>query len=213
MKFPIDKILDRKFIKIYDIRFKEGRHYYNASRREEEELFLNKSDEEMKTAMPDAVSIELILKPADSEPMLYMAMEYRYPVGRFLLSPPAGLIDPEDRVLSRDEAIRNTSIRELKEETGITFKDGDELTYISPMLLSTPGMTDESNAMARITINNADLGELSQSGCEGSEMFEGYRLLTTDDARRLLAQGCNDDGIAYSTYTWIALADFVNIYG
>ena len=213
MKFPIKKILDTKFMRIYDLEIRDGKHYYNASRREEAELLLNMSDEEFKSLVPDAVSCEVVLEQEGREPMLYMAMEYRYPAGRYLLSPPAGLIDPEDKQLSPNEAIRLTAIRELKEETGLTFKAGDEIDVISPMLLSTPGMSDENNAMVRMTIRNADLNELTQSGCEATEMFGGYKLLTIEDVRRILDRGLDDDGIAFSTYTWIALADFLRVYG
>lgn len=208
-KYPTDQVLDTKFIKVFDIHFKEGGHYYDVTRRDQDETIMSKSAEEIKTLVPDAVSCEVVLEQEGKEPLLLLAQEYRYPVGQFLLSPTAGLIDPEDKALSQEEAIRVTAIRELKEETGITFKEGDSVEIISPMLFSSPGMTDENNAMARIIIRNADLAELTQDGCEGAEQFDGFKLLTPADAKRILAQGCDDNGMFYSVYTWIALADFV----
>ena len=212
-KHPTDKVLDTKFIKVFDIHFKEGGHYYDVTRRDQDDAIMAKSAEEIKHLVPDAVSCEVVLEQDGKEPLLLLAQEYRYPVGQFLLSPTAGLIDEGDKVLGQEEAIRVTAIRELKEETGITFKEGDSVETISPMLFSSPGMTDENNAMVRIIVRNADLGELTQDGCEGAEQFDGFKLLTVADAKRVLAQGCDDSGMFYSVYTWIALSDFVRKYG
>ena len=209
LDYPTDKILDTKFIKVYDMHFKENGHYYDASRRTLEDLLANQTAEEIIKMVPDAVSCSVVLEPEGKEPLLLLAYEYRYPIGQFLLSPTAGLIDEEDKVMSPEKAVRVTAIRELKEETGITFREGDEVEIISPMLFSSPGMTDENNAMARVTIHNADLSELNQGGCEGSERFDGFKLLNVDEAKRILEQGYDDGGMFYSVYTWIALADFV----
>ena len=212
MDYPMKQVLDTKFIKVYDIEFREGGHYYDVSRRSAEELIAEKSAGEIKALVPDAVSCEVVLEQEGKDPLLLLAKEYRYPVGQYLLSPTAGLIDEEDKSLSRDAAIRVTAIRELKEETGITFKEGDSVELISPMLFSSPGMTDENNAMVRIIVRQADLGELTQDGCEGSEQFDGFELYNVNEAKRVLEQGYDDNGMFYSVYTWIALADFVVRY-
>ena len=217
MDYPMKQVLNTKYIKVYDIEFRKDGHYYDVSRRSADELIADKLSDEIKTLVPDAVSCEVVLEQDGKEPLLLLAKEYRYPVGQYLLSPTAGLIDEEDKILRegedpahrRDEAIRATAIRELKEETGITFKDGDSIEVISPMLFSSPGMTDENNAMVRIIVRHADLGELTQAGCEGSELFDGFELYTVADAKRVLENGCDDNGMFYSVYTWIALADFV----
>ena len=208
--YPIEQILDTKFIKVFDIQFQEGRHYYDVTRRDADNLIAAKTSDEITSLVPDAVSCAVVLERDGEEPLLLLAYEYRYPIGQYLLSPPAGLIDEEDKKLSADEAIRVTAIRELKEETGITFKDGDSIELINPMLFSSPGMTDENNAMVRMIIRNADLSELTQSGCEGSEKFNGFELLTVDQAKKVLASGCDKNGMFYSVYTWVALADFIN---
>ncbi len=213
MDYPMKQVLDTKYIKVYDIEFRKDGHYYDVSRRKAEDLIADKKADEIKQLVPDAVSCEVVLEQEGKEPLLLLAKEYRYPIGQYLLSPTAGLIDEEDKTLDRDQAIRATAIRELKEETGITFKEGDSVEMISPMMFSSPGMTDENNAMVRIIIRNADLVELSQDGCEGSEMFNGFELYNIDDAKRVLANGCDDNGMFYSVYTWIALADFVSGYG
>ena len=98
----IKSLFESKFIKVFDLQYQEGRHYYNATRRDEEDLVAAKSTEEFKKMLPDAVSCVVIWNPSGDdeksghEPCLLMNREFRYPTGQYLLSVPAGLIDPED---------------------------------------------------------------------------------------------------------------------
>ena len=78
-----------------------------------------------------------------------------------------------------------TAKRELKEETGIEVLDTDELEVINPCLFSTPGMTDESNALVKIVLNRDTLTGMSQDGAEGSECFDGFSFLTKEQAHFL----------------------------
>ena len=133
--------------------------------------------------------------------------EFRYPAGQFLLSVPAGLIDPADK--EEDEPLLVTAKRELKEETGIEVLDTDELEVINPCLFSTPGMTDESNALVKIVLNRDTLTGMSQDGAEGSECFDGFSFLTKEQAQKILKDGVDEYGIFYSVYTWTALTYFV----
>ena len=68
--------------------------------------------------LPDAVSCVVILKIRGQEPRLCLSREYRYPAGHFLLSVPAGLLDPEDA--TEENPVFHAAARELREETGIT---------------------------------------------------------------------------------------------
>jgi len=152
-----------------------------------------------------------VIAPPGEEPRLFLSYEYRYVTGQFLLSPPAGLIDPSDREAAEDagRAALLAAARELHEEAGLTVTDRDSLSLVSPLVFSSPGMTDESNALVLAVFRRNALAELSQDGAEGSECFDGYVLLTKDDARRILKNGCDDNGIFYSVYTWMALTYFV----
>ena len=104
---------------------------------------------------------------------------------------------------------KNQIERELKEETGIEVLDTDELEVINPCLFSTPGMTDESNALVKIVLNRDTLTGMSQDGAEGSECFDGFSFLTKEQAQKILKDGVDEYGIFYSVYTWTALTYFV----
>lgn len=202
----IKPLFESKFIRVFDLQYAEGKHYYDATRRTADDLVAAKTTEEFKKMRADAVTCIVVLNTKNSEPKLLLSHEFRYPTGQFLLSPPAGLIDKEDADLI------TTATRELKEETGIVFGDSDTAKVISPLLFSTPGMTDESNALVLLSINRDTLPELNTDGAVGSECFNGFSLLTKEEARQILNQGTDSNGIYYSVYTWAALMYFVTSF-
>lgn len=202
------EMLDARFIRVYDLQYKEGKHYYDATRRDVNNLVAIKTDEEFKNMTADAVSCVVIINIKGQQPLLYLCNEYRYPTGQFLLSVPAGLIDKQD--LGREDVLECTAIREIYEETGIKFDETtDTVRVVNPCLFSTPGLTDESNALVQVVINRDELPEMSFDHAEGSEMFEGKQLLTKEDAYRVIKNGRDDRGIFYSVYTWMGLVHFV----
>lgn len=203
----VKPLLETRFVKVYDLEYEPGKHYYDATRRTAAELAAIKSDEEAKTMLPDAVSCVVVLECPGEEPKLLLSMEYRYPAGRFLLSVPAGLIDPQDK--EAPDALKVTACREILEETGLTVGENDEVTIINPFVYSTPGMTDESNALVGVKIHVSDFSALNQEGAEGSECFDGFVLLTRSEARELLMSGRDRKGDYYSVYTFAALCWFV----
>lgn len=205
-KENIETLFETKFIKVYDLK-PNGKHYFNATRREKDDLVAIKSGEEFKTMLPDAVSLVVVVNTKDDEPRLLLSKEFRYPAGQFLLSVPAGLIDPEDKEM--EDALFVTAKRELLEETGIEFSDNDEIGIINPFLFSTPGMTDESNALINIVLNRDTMPKISQDGAVGTECFDGVCILTKDEAKKYLKDGVDDKGLFYSVYTWAALMYFV----
>lgn len=234
----IKSLFESKFIKVFDLQYQEGRHYYNATRRAEEDLVAAKSTEEFKKMLPDAVSCVVIWNPSDDdeksghEPCLLMNREFRYPTGQYLLSVPAGLIDLEDvetisgykaqidmdnnnadsnawTIEKNNSILIKTAMRELHEETGIVITEEDEVSVINPCLFSTPGMTDESNALVKIVLNRDSLNGMSQEGAVGGELFDGFDLLTKVQAKKILEDGVDEHGIYYSVYTWAALTYFV----
>ena len=206
-KENIKTLFDTKFIHVYDLQYEEGRHYYDASRRRLSDLMAVKTDEEFKKALPDGVTCFIIIQCKDEEPRLLTFYEYRYPTGQYLLSVPAGLMDEADK--ETETPIFTTAIREIKEETGLTFKEGDRIEMVSPLALSSPGMTDESNGLVGVVMHPDDLSELSVEGAQGSEKFSGFELLTKEEARKILKEGRDKNGNFYSLMTWSGLMYFL----
>ena len=207
-KEHVKPLFESRFIRVFDLQYEEGKHYYDATRRQADALMAIKSDEEFKNALPDAVTCVVILNIKGQEPKLLLDYEYRYPAGQFLLSPPAGLLDPEDA--SCAEPLLATAKREIEEETGLVLAGTDKLFTINPLLFSTPGMTDESNALVCAVIALEDTNALSQEGAQGTECFNGFELITKEEATTLLQNGRDKNGIFYSVFTWAALMYFVS---
>ena len=206
-KENIKTLFDTKFIHVYDLQYEEGRHYYDASRRKLSDLMAAKTDEEFQKALPDGVTCFIIIKCKGKEPRLLTFYEYRYPTGQYLLSVPAGLLDEADK--ETENPIFTTAIREIKEETGLTFREGDRIEMVSPLALSSPGMTDESNGLVGVVMHVDDLSELSSEGAQGSEKFSEFELLTKEEARKILKEGRDKNGNFYSLMTWAGLMYFL----
>ena len=206
----IDTLCETKFLNCYDLRHAEGKHYFEASRRKKEDLVVRKTDAEFREMLPDAVTIAVVLHLPGNETRLLMSYEYRYPVGQFLLSPVAGLLDPEDR--QSDSPLVNAAVREIREETGLTVKESDRVSVLNPCAFSTPGMTDESNAFlcAEITLENLD--DLNQDGAVGTELFDGFELLDRERAERIFRTGRDDHGNFYSLAAWMVLSIFLSSF-
>ena len=207
-KENVKPLFDSKFIKVFDLQYEEGKHYFDATRRSLDRIAALKSSEEFRAMLPDAVTCVVILNIKDEEPKLLLSKEYRYPAGQFLLSPPAGLLDPEDA--GTENPILTAAKREIKEETGLTITEKDSLFVINPLLFSSPGMTDESNALACAVVRLEDKSGLSQDGAVGSECFDGFELLSKENAMEILKSGKDKDGIFYSVYTYCCLMYFVS---
>ena len=207
-KNNIETLYESRFLKCYDLQYAQGRHYFEASRRDKNELVVKKNDTEFQGMIPDAVSIAVVLHLPGNDTRLLMTYEYRYPIGQFLLSPVAGIIDPEDK--ESDNPLIDAAVREIKEETGLTVKDSDRVYVLNPCAFSTPGMTDESNAFlcAEITLENTD--DLNQNGAEGSELFDGFELLDRERAEKIFNSGRDENGNLFSLAAWMVLSIFLS---
>lgn len=206
-KNRIETLYETRFLKCFDLQYAEGKHYYEASRREGKDLVARLSDDEFRKMLPDAVTIAVVLHLPGNETRLLMSYEYRYPVGQFLLSPVAGLLDPEDK--NSPDPLVSAAVREIKEETGLSVKESDRVYVLNPCAFSTPGMTDESNAFLCAEITLDSLETLNQNGAEGSELFDGFELLDRERARKIFASGRDEHGNFYSLAAWMVLGIFL----
>lgn len=204
-------VYDSKFIRVFDLQYAPGKHYLDATRRSREDIAATKTEEEFLKMVPDAVSCIVVLQVPGQEPKLLLSYEYRYPTGHYLLSVPAGLIDPEDRTSGDPEQAEiQAARREIHEETGIAMKESDRISVVNPCAFSTPGMTDESNGIVCAVISLPDLSPLSQKGAVGSEKFAGFCLVNKSEAAKILQEGRDEKGHFYPVYTMIALLYFVS---
>ena len=209
-KDHIEALYEARFLNMYDLQYAEGKHYFEVTRRGKENLVAKKSDAEFREMLPDAVTIAVVLHLPGNETRLLMSYEYRYPVGQFLLSPVAGLLDPGDR--ENADPLVTAAIREIREETGLTVKESDKVYVLNPCAFSSPGMTDESNAFlcAEITLDNLD--DLNQNGAEGSELFNGFELLDREQAQEIYRTGRDKHGNFYSLAAWMVLGIFLSLF-
>lgn len=209
-KDRIETLYESRFLNMFDLQYAEGRHYYEATRRSKDSLVLKKKDAEFRSMLPDAVTIAVVLHLPGNETRLLMSYEYRYPVGQFLLSPVAGLLDPEDH--SGPDPLVSAAIREIREETGLTVKEADKVYVLNPCAFSSPGMTDESNAFlcAELTLDSLDA--LNQDGAEGSELFNGFELLDRQRAQEIFRTGRDEQGNFYSLAAWMVLSIFLSLF-
>ncbi|MBR5896177.1 MAG: NUDIX hydrolase [Lachnospiraceae bacterium] len=202
----VKPLLETKFVKVYDLQYEEGKHYFDATRHDAEHLTATLSDEEFKSMEADAATCYVVIKTPGESPKLLLNYEYRYPVGQYLLSVPAGLVDDCDK--GKPNALLDTAVREIKEETGITVKPTDRVFVINPCVFSTPGLTDESNGLVGAVIELDDLSSLNQKGAVGGEAFDGFCLVTKEKAFELIKKGIDDRGRFYPMYTLGALMWF-----
>ena len=209
-KDRIETLYGSRFLKCYDLRYAEGKHYYEASRREKDDLVAAMPDAEFRGMLPDAVTVAVVLRLPGGDTRLLMNYADRYPVGRFLQSPVAGLLDPEDR--ENPDPLVSAAIREIKEESGLTVKETDRVTVLNPCAFCTPGITDESNAFLCAEISLDDLHELDQSGAVGAEQFRGFELLDRDRARKIFREGRDEQGNFYSLAAWMVLSIFLMMF-
>lgn len=137
--------------------------------------------------VPEAVFIVPLLKtPLGNR--LVMTREFRVPLGDYECSFPAGLCDA-------GESIATTARRELAEETGLALT---RIRELSPPVVSTAGMSDESAVIAFVE-------------CEGvphtanAEHSEDIQILIVDfEQMRALPQ----TGAKFSAKAWLVLLMF-----
>lgn len=203
-------LAETKFLNAYDMQYAKGAHYYVASRRNKGDLTAVKSLEEIDCMLPDAVTCYIVLRLKDREPKLLLQYEYRFPIGQFVLCPPAGIIDSEDE--DTENALLAAAKREIFEETGIRLKASDKLFVINELVFSTPGFTDECNALVAAEVELDDLSELSHGNAEGTELFGDFVLLTKEDCIRLLKTGRDPGSHHYPLYACAAMSWFALNY-
>jgi ADP-ribose pyrophosphatase len=154
--FPdtLKKLTDLRWLNLFEIEYQDK----NGRRGKWE--FVSRKAHPVPGPAPlesDAVFIVPILKtPVGNR--LVAVREFRVPLGDYEISFPAGLMEP-------GENVETTARRELAEETGLTLT---KVLAVSPPVVSTAGLSDESVAIAFVECT----GNPGTAGAEHSEEIE-----------------------------------------
>ena len=66
-KDRIETLYETRFLKLYDLQYEEEKHYFEASRREKEDLVVRLPGTEFREILPDAVTIAVVLHLPENE--------------------------------------------------------------------------------------------------------------------------------------------------
>ena len=171
----IEKKTDTRFLNFYEFEaiFRDGsvcpHPYYVASRA--------KKVEDLKAVShynrPDGVILYGVY--GENRDRVVLIRQYRYPLGGYCYEFPAGLVEPGEDMLS-------AGVREMYEETGLTFTPVDAGSYSRPFF-TTIGMTDESCG----TVYGYCSGEPTNTHQEDSEDIQVI-LADRAECRRILKE-------------------------
>lgn len=133
----IEKKTDNAHLNFYQLeaQHRDGRisPYYMASRAKDIAYLKSVTGKNP----PDGVILYGVYGPEKDK--LVLIRQYRYPLGGYVYEFPAGLIEDGEDMLS-------AGIREMYEETGLSFQPRESGSYSRPFF-TTVGMTDESCSM------------------------------------------------------------------
>ena len=123
---------------------------------------------------PDGVAIYSLY--GEDRSKVVLIRQYRYSIGDYIYEFPAGLVEP-------GESIHEAAVREMREETGLTFTPVRTDSIYQKPYFTTVGLTDESCA----TVYGTSLGTPSSFGEEASEEIQ---VVIADKAeiRRILQE-------------------------
>ena len=133
----VKRLTENRFLNLYelDARQRDGKaiRYYVASRA--------KGTEDLKSVSGHRRADGVIMYGVygEEKDKIVLIRQYRYPLGDYIYEFPAGLVEP-------GEDVREAGIREMFEETGMTFTPREGGDFERPFF-TTVGMTDESCAM------------------------------------------------------------------
>ena len=130
----IQKVTDNRFLNFYEFEaiHRDGKisPYYVSSRA--------KNIDELKAVShqnnPDGVILYGVY--GENRDHVVLIRQFRYPLGGYCYEFPAGLVEPSENMV-------DAGIREMYEETGLTFVPKEAGCYSKPFF-TTIGMTDES---------------------------------------------------------------------
>ncbi|MCR5161899.1 MAG: NUDIX hydrolase [Lachnospiraceae bacterium] len=186
----VTQITHNKFLNYFELstikRTGEQGRYFMSSRSENiENMDLSTGEN-----TPDGVVIFSLA--GEQKDHVVLVHQYRYPIAGYIYELPAGLIE-------KGENYREAAVREMKEETGLTFRPLDVDPMYERPFYNTVGMTDES---CNMVFGYSD-GTVSREGLEDSEELDVV-LADRGEARRILKEERVAANCAYMLMQFIA---------
>ena len=167
------KQTNNRFLNMYELEVthRDGKTspYYMASRVDEPE----KIKAVTKVNTPNGVIMYGVY--GENKDKVALVRQYRYPIGGYVYEFPAGLVEPGEELV-------DAGVREMFEETGLTFTPVDAGCYTKPFF-TTVGMTDESCG----TVFGYCSGEPTNTHQESSEDIQVV-IADRDECRRILKE-------------------------
>ena len=169
----VKRLTENRFLNLYELdarqRNGEAIRYYVASRA--------KGTEHLKAVSGHRRADGVIMYGVygEKKDRIVLIRQYRYPLGDYIYEFPAGLVEP-------GEDVREAGIREMFEETGMTFTPREGGDFERPFF-TTVGMTDESCAM----VFGYCSGTPSNEHQEAAEDIQVV-LADRDECRRILRE-------------------------
>jgi len=170
----IKKLTDTKFVNLYvahGVNSKGHESYYNVASRANS---IDKLKITTRRNDPDGVIIYALY--GENHDKVVIIRQYRYPIDDYVYELPAGLMEA-------GENMEEAAIRELHEETGLTFHPVKCDSMYTESRFTTVGLTDES---VGIIYGYAE-GELSNKFAEESEEIQ-VMLADREEVKRILKE-------------------------
>lgn len=170
----IEKLSNSRHLNLYELdaknRLGNPVDYFVASRAKE----ISDLKITTKNNKPDGVIIYSLY--GEKRDKVILIRQYRYAIDGYIYEFPAGLVDP-------GEDYKTAGIREMKEETGLTFHPITVDKMFEKPYYTTIGMTDECCA----TVYGYADGEVSKEGLEDNEDIEVI-LADREEVKRILKE-------------------------
>ncbi|KAF2737586.1 hypothetical protein EJ04DRAFT_430686 [Polyplosphaeria fusca] len=137
----------------------------------------------------DAVAISTVIRHPNRSPSTIIILQYRPPVDAICVEFPAGLVDEK-------ETPSDASLRELHEETGYQGK----LKYISPTIVSDPGMSTANMQLATVEVTLKEGDKEPEQALDDGEFIERVVVPLDDLYSRLIKY--SDEGKKVDARLW-----------
>ena len=146
----------------------------------------------------------VVVAPMTNEEKIILIRQERIPIGQAIWEMPSGQIDDHN---ADEDKIRDTALRELREETGYELDLNGELISLG-YFFSSPGFTDERGYFF--------LARPVQPCAEGPDRDEGETILdcrgfTSEEVRRMIADNEIRDANTLGICTMLAARGLLSL--